>query len=85
LGLPIGWQRSGAADVWSHLLGWLMTGFALSLGAPFWFDLLNKMMVVRATVKPQEKSRDEGSKDRSAGPTQTVRIEVAGAPGHPAP
>jgi hypothetical protein len=80
LGLPIGWQRPGAGDIWSHLLGWLMTGFALSLGAPFWFDMLNKVMVVRATVKPHEKSLDEGSKDEQPASTQTVRIELAAAP-----
>lgn len=44
--------------------GWLLTAFALSLGAPFWFDLLNKMMVIRSTVKPDEKSPPEASKDR---------------------
>ena len=45
------------------LLGLLVTGFAISQGAPFWFDLLNKFMVIRSTVKPREKSREEGSKD----------------------
>jgi hypothetical protein len=45
------------------LFGWLTTAIAVSLGAPFWFDLLNKFMVVRSTVKPREKSQDEGSKD----------------------
>jgi len=32
------------------LLGWLITATALSLGAPFWFDLLNKMMKLRGAV-----------------------------------
>jgi len=41
-----------------------MTAFAVSLGAPFWFDILNKIMVIRSTVKPREKSREEGSEDR---------------------
>ena len=44
-------------------LGILFTTFAVSLGAPFWFDVLNKFMVVRSTVKPQEKSAFEKSKD----------------------
>jgi hypothetical protein len=44
------------------LAGWLITAFAVSLGAPFWFDILNKIMVVRSTVKPQEKSQEEASK-----------------------
>lgn len=46
------------------LLGWLITGVAVSLGAPFWFDVLNKFMVVRSTVKPHEKSLEESSEDR---------------------
>jgi hypothetical protein len=45
------------------LAGWILTAIALSFGAPFWFDLLNKFMVVRSTIKPQEKSQVEGSKD----------------------
>lgn len=30
--------------------GWVITALALSLGAPFWFDLLNKLMKLRAAV-----------------------------------
>lgn len=40
------------------LLGWIITALALSLGAPFWFDLLNKLMKLRnsvATAKSDEK------------------------------
>ena len=75
--LPVGWHYSlheyenkvMAYHQWDYIhileqiLGWIITGFALSLGAPFWFDTLNKFMVVRSTIKPQEKSRNEGSKD----------------------
>jgi len=31
-------------------LGWLITALALSLGAPFWFDLLNKLMKLRNSI-----------------------------------
>jgi hypothetical protein len=31
--------------------------------AAFWFDLLNKFIVIRSTVKPKEKSPEEKSKD----------------------
>jgi len=51
---------------WDHFLsplfGWSLTGLAVTLGAPFWFDLLNKFMVIRGTVKPHEKGREEKSK-----------------------
>jgi len=46
-----------------HAFGWLLTALAVSLGAPFWFDMLNKLIVVRSTVKPREKSPEEKSKD----------------------
>jgi len=36
------------------ILGWIMTAVALSLGAPFWFDLLQKFMNVRgAGARPR--------------------------------
>jgi hypothetical protein len=41
------------------LVGWLMTALAVSLGAPFWFDSLNKLITVRSTVKPQDKGGSE--------------------------
>jgi hypothetical protein len=74
LGLPIGWNSEtdprlnwGANTIGQHLkdhiVGWLLTGLAISLGAPFWFDLLNKFIVIRSTVKPKEKSPEEKSKD----------------------
>jgi hypothetical protein len=46
------------------IIGWLITALAISLGAPFWFDILNKIMVVRSTVKPHEKSPEEASEDK---------------------
>src|SRR5207237_9483467 len=52
-------------------LGLLLTAFAVSQGAPFWFDLLNKIIVIRSTVKPREKSREEGTKDKPPTPPPT--------------
>ena len=63
IGYPIGWDGR-AIWRWSSVPGWLLTALAVSLGAPFWFDLLNKMMVIRSTVKPHEKSPEEASEDR---------------------
>jgi hypothetical protein len=33
-----------------HSVGWLLTAIAISMGAPFWFNLLNT--IVRSTTKP---------------------------------
>jgi len=71
-GLPIGWNRSWSEYCHARLgfpayllkfLGLFITACAVSLGAPFWFDLLNKFIVVRSTVKPDEKSGTEAPKD----------------------
>jgi len=44
----------------SHLAGWVLTAIAASLGAPFWFDTLNKFMNVRAAgTSPSEKGSDK--------------------------
>jgi hypothetical protein len=79
LGLPIGWDNTRATSPfepgqtwlgwlasfhWRSIPGWLLTALAISFGAPFWFDLLNKIMIVRSTVKPHEKSPEEASEDR---------------------
>ena len=34
-----------------HFFGFLITAIAISLGAPFWFDLLNKLMKLRTSQK----------------------------------
>lgn len=52
------------ADWLGVLCGWFVTAFAVMLGAPFWFDVLNKFMVIRSTVKPHEKSGEAASEDR---------------------
>ena len=38
-----------------HGFGWLISIIAASLGAPFWFDLLNKFMNIRSAGKPPAK------------------------------
>ena len=37
-----------------HTLGWLLTALAATLGAPFWFDMLNRVISIRAAGKPPE-------------------------------
>ncbi len=57
------------------VLGILFTALAVSQGAPFWFDLLNKFIVIRSTVKPREKSQEQPSKDKPAPETSKAQIE----------
>lgn len=63
LALPIGWPEESAPAVsapnfflWliKKVIGILVTAFAVSQGAPFWFDLLNKITNLRATNRPPD-------------------------------
>lgn len=42
------------------LFGWLITAIALSMGAPFWFDLLGKIMNVRNAAKSLDTPKQPG-------------------------
>lgn len=49
--LPIGWT-TGAAHGWPdapQIIGWLLTASAALFGAPFWFDLLQRVVQLRST------------------------------------
>lgn len=61
LEIPLGWTfgEGGAQDLPGGWQGWLakvigilLTSAALSLGAPFWFDLLGKVARLRSTGAP---------------------------------
>lgn len=68
LELPIGWLKTSdeyedprelptTPKGWIYkVLGLLVTIFAVSQGAPFWFDLLNKLVNLRSTGKIPEKN-----------------------------
>jgi hypothetical protein len=65
-----GWQR-----IWhsfKHIPGWLLTIIAVSLGAPFWFDMLNRFMNIRSAGRAPDESRDKSSSARAA--TQVVEV-----------
>lgn len=55
LGQIIGWRGVVQNNTWKDWgergFGWLLTVLALSMGAPFWFDLLNKFTNVRFAGK----------------------------------
>ncbi len=54
--LAVGWEGGFNKNFnWRSLLGWLISALAISMGAPFWFDLLNKVMKLRSAVATGEK------------------------------
>jgi hypothetical protein len=65
LGVPLGWSDATSPhDFWSVLgkiLGLLVTGFALSLGAPFWFDLLGKVSNLRGAGPAAPSAEEKAS------------------------
>lgn len=53
-----------------HFFGILITAIAISLGAPFWFDLLNKIMSLRTSTK--ESTKDTTSDNNNVSPINRV-------------
>lgn len=58
-GVPLGWRNGELALLLDEksllirkLIGVLLTGFSLSFGAAFWFDLMSRLVNLRATIKP---------------------------------
>jgi hypothetical protein len=71
LDLVLGWADENICDrsKWPpRLVGWILTVVALSLGAPFWFDSLNKMMNIRGTGKKPETGAEQAQTDKQAKP-----------------
>jgi hypothetical protein len=75
IALPIGWGASNRLQQWDestslgglrffrYLIGWIVSGIAFSMGASFWYDLLNKFINVRNAGKPQRSATDPMSVD----------------------
>jgi hypothetical protein len=61
---PQQWVGSWWNIVYHHFIGWLLTVIAVSLGAPFWFDVLSKVISIRASgdpPQPQSQSKQDTS------------------------
>ncbi|SHG43578.1 Predicted nucleic acid-binding protein, contains Zn-ribbon domain [Chryseolinea serpens] len=50
------WSNIFSAAFW----GYLLTAVAISLGAPFWFDMLNKLIQIRGAVKEPTQTQVAG-------------------------
>ncbi len=64
LGIPLGWTRGPGigeyerSDWLAKIVGLLVTALAVSLGAPFWFDTLNRFINIRAAGRsPEERPK----------------------------
>lgn len=59
------YQWRGFDGLLQSIFGWFLTALAVSLGAPFWFDLLNKMMKLRSSVGNPVRKKTPASNDES--------------------
>lgn len=58
-----------------HYWGYLITAIAISLGAPFWFDLLNKLMSLRTSQKQNSDTQTAQAKT-----TEPVVVQINSKP-----
>lgn len=76
-------ERRGSFGILRHwtynLTGWLLTAVAVSLGAPFWFDLLNKLVNMRMVgQKPAKSKPPKGTPDIVSAPAVAVSVQPPG-------
>jgi hypothetical protein len=65
----IGWgpeesERNNPTDWLLRILGWLISIAAISLGAPFWFDTLNKFINIRSAGKSPDEAAKKPAKKK---------------------
>jgi hypothetical protein len=62
---------------WETVFGWIITALSISLGAPFWFDLLNKLVKLRGTgSKITTEPRDAGTSTKVPGTGAVAPVNV---------
>lgn len=63
LDIPIGWDNPPhhAKGIFGMLGGIAFTALAISLGAPFWFDALNRLVNIRGSLKPKKSSEERAT------------------------
>jgi hypothetical protein len=57
------------AGGWETLLGWLITALAITLGAPFWFDLLSKLIDLRGAGNASAPATDNNAPPSGPAPS----------------
>ena len=77
IGIPLGWPDpdgppGGASWFLLKFVGLLLTAAAASLGAPFWFDVLNRFISIRSAGKAPEEA-----------PKPPRAVPIPGLPGQP--
>lgn len=71
IGLPLGWEgwdkKASFCQYLRKALGLLLTALALTLGAPFWFDTINKLVNIRSAGKKPASTTDPKVNQTPAG------------------
>jgi len=60
----------------TSVLGWLITAFAITLGAPFWFDLLNRFISLRSAGKKPDSDAGADNTNTTNTAVQPVSVSV---------
>jgi hypothetical protein len=71
----------GGFDRWvqatsQHFVGWLLTILAVSLGAPFWFDTLNRIIAIRGAGNPPAAAQKPQKKTPAPAPEETWEAQA---------
>lgn len=86
VGVPVGWTEKAKAD-WGKartlpltrvgmIIGWLLTGVLVTLGAQFWFDLLSKLVALRSSGRKPEELASPATTSTTVAPPATAQASA---------
>ena len=65
LGIPFGWEKAPEKIDWLlKVVGLLLTVLATSLGAPFWFEMLKKIVNIKTAGASPSNAKDKGEEKK---------------------
>lgn len=73
--LGLGWGTDMPSTIWdwvTKVIGWLLTGVAVTMGAPFWFEMLKKLL----SLKGGKSHPDGGERNAEPPPPQQPAFEI---------
>lgn len=79
--LGLGWGQSKPANWWewlSKVVGWLLTGVAVTMGAPFWFEMLRKLLALKGGASGGSSSGSNSATGDGKG-TTPFEMKAAGS------
>lgn len=87
--LGLGWTPESPVPIdvlgwFIKVVGWLLSGVSVTLGAPFWYDMLRKLLAIKGGASVKDEIQKSGDNPPPpADPSPAFEIKASGSEDHP--